>query len=64
MPRIVADNDRCEGHGLCEQAAPTVFRLDDAGELHIDVAEVTPDQEPTVAAAVRVCPMAALRLQP
>ncbi|KDN75577.1 3Fe-4S ferredoxin [Streptomyces olindensis] len=64
MSRIVVDVERCEGHGLCEQTAPEVFRLDDDGELHLTHEEVAPERESAVAAAVRVCPVAALRLQP
>lgn len=60
--RIELDRPRCEGHGLCEEAAPNLMHLDDAGELILDVTEV--DGEDLVAArdAVRVCPVAALRL--
>jgi ferredoxin len=64
MPRIEVDFDRCEGHGLCEQTAPDVFRLDDEGELHLTHEEVTPERESAVAAAVRVCPVAALKVRP
>lgn len=64
MPRIVVDFDRCEGHGLCEQAAPDVFRLDDEGVLHLALDDVDAEQESVVAAAARVCPVAALQVQP
>jgi ferredoxin len=63
MSRIVVDFDRCEGHGLCEQTAPDVFRLDDEGELHVTDEEVDPERKSAVAAAVRVCPVAALKVQ-
>lgn len=60
--RIVLDRDRCEGHGLCEEAAPSLMHLDDDGELVIDREEIG-DADPALAnAAVRVCPVAALRL--
>ncbi|GAQ65282.1 ferredoxin [Streptomyces scabiei] len=64
MSRIVVDFDRCEGHGLCEQTAPEVFRLDDEGELQLTHEEVAPVDERAVAAAVRVCPVAALKVRP
>jgi ferredoxin len=64
MPRIEVDFDRCEGHGLCEQTAPEVFRLDDEGQLHLTRDEVAPEQQSLVAAAVRVCPVAALKVLP
>lgn len=59
---IELDRPRCEGHGLCEEAAPELMHLDDADELVIDVPEVEGDQIPRAQAAVRVCPVAALRL--
>jgi ferredoxin len=35
--RIGLDRPRCEGHGLCEEAAPALMHLDDDGELVIDI---------------------------
>lgn len=55
------DRPRCEGHGLCEEAAPHLMHLDDDGELVIDVAEVAAAELEAARAAVRVCPVAALR---
>lgn len=63
--RIVLDRPRCEGHGLCEEAAPALMHLDDDGDLVIDreeVADGTPDAV-AASAAARVCPVAALSLQ-
>lgn len=60
--RIVVDRTRCEGHGLCEEAAPELMHLDADGELVIDQEEVDGDQLAAANAAVRVCPVAALRL--
>ena len=62
--RIELDRPRCEGHGLCEEEAPSLLHLDDEGELVLDrveVAEGTTDAA-AASAAVRVCPVAALRL--
>lgn len=62
--RLTVDRPRCEGHGLCEEAAPELMHLDDEGELVLDVEEVA-DGSPQAAAAsaaVRVCPVAALKL--
>lgn len=63
--RIVLDRPRCEGHGLCEEEAPGLLHLDDEGELVIDRDEVGEGsrEAAAAAAAVRVCPVAALRLQ-
>jgi ferredoxin len=60
--RIEIDRPRCEGHGLCEEAAPDLLHLDDLGEVVIDVTEVGNDALDRARAAVRICPVAALRL--
>jgi len=62
--KIVVDRPRCEGHGLCEEAAPALMHLDGDGDLVIDHEEVeagSPDAA-AASAAVRVCPVAALSL--
>lgn len=61
--RIELDRPRCEGHGLCEEAAPQLMHLDDDGELVIDVPGISAAQEEAAHAAVRICPVAALRLE-
>ncbi|HEU4755153.1 MAG TPA: ferredoxin [Agromyces sp.] len=60
--RIEIDRPRCEGHGLCEEAAPDLMHLDDDGDLVIDVPEFGEAALDRARAAVRVCPVAALRL--
>lgn len=60
--RIELDRPRCEGHGLCEEAAPQLMHLDDDAELVIDVEEPAETDLDAARAAVRVCPVAALRL--
>ena len=61
--RIVIDRARCEGHGLCEEAAPDAMHLDEEGELVLDREEVEGDLLAAASAAARVCPVAALRLE-
>ncbi|MDQ0382872.1 ferredoxin [Amycolatopsis thermophila] len=64
MVRIEIDRHRCEGHGLCEQAAPEIFRLDDEGEVELLVPEdIVPELRVQAEAGVRVCPVAALRVR-
>lgn len=63
--RIDLDRARCEGHGLCEEAAPELMHLDDDGELVLDREEVSDGDAAATTqanAAVRVCPVAALRI--
>ncbi|GHH30373.1 hypothetical protein GCM10018780_89710 [Streptomyces lanatus] len=63
--RIVLDRPRCEGHGLCEEAASPLMHLDGVGELVLDQEEFDVTDTAGAAranAAVRVCPVAALRL--
>lgn len=59
---IEIDRGRCEGHGMCEQTAPEVFRLDDDGEPQLLFDEVPEELGSKAETAVRVCPVAALRL--
>ncbi|MCK6212291.1 ferredoxin [Georgenia sp. EYE_87] len=60
--KIILDRPRCEGHGLCEEAAPQLMHLDDDGELVLDVEEVEGPDVELAKAAARVCPVAALRI--
>jgi ferredoxin len=61
--KIVLDREQCDGHGLCEEAAPKLMHLDDHGELVLDREEITEAELPLANAAVRVCPVAALRIE-
>ena len=60
--KIILDRPRCEGHGLCEEAAPELMYLDDDGELVLEREEVGDSDIARANAAVRMCPVAALRL--
>ena len=61
--QLILDQPRCEGHGLCEEVAPTLMHLDDEGDLVLDVEQVEDQDLDAARAAVRVCPVAALRLE-
>ncbi|WP_181805882.1 ferredoxin [Streptomyces shenzhenensis] len=61
--KIVLDRPRCEGHGLCEEAAPQLMHLDDDGELVLDREEIDGSDVMLAKAAARVCPVAALRVE-
>ncbi|AAZ55264.1 ferredoxin [Thermobifida fusca] len=62
---IHVDYARCEGHGLCEEVASSLFRLDDEGELVtlFDGERVPEGYEDDAMRAVRACPVSALRAQ-
>ncbi|GGP82265.1 ferredoxin [Saccharothrix coeruleofusca] len=61
--RIILDRAKCTGIGICEALAPTVFEVDDNGELVVLSAEVPEDARNEVAEAVEGCPTMALRLR-
>ena len=62
MTHVELDRDRCEGHGTCEQIAPSIYRLDDDGELEILVDPLPEELTTAAEAGARVCPVAALRI--
>lgn len=57
--RVTVDRGLCQSHGQCEFAAPTVFTLDDAGELQY-VEEPDEALRDQVEAAADVCPVQAI----
>jgi ferredoxin len=62
LMRVAVDLDLCQGHGVCESEAPTVFEL--AKNAKVTILEERPDdgQRAEVEAAVRYCPTSALRI--
>jgi ferredoxin len=62
--QVIADYDRCEGHGLCEEQAPQIFQLDDEGDLihRFDGQDVPGELAEAAGRAAGVCPVAALRV--
>ncbi|MFD0887724.1 ferredoxin [Streptosporangium algeriense] len=62
--KVIVDYNRCEGHGMCEERAGDIFRLDDAGDLHFayEGEEVPAGREADAKAAAGVCPVAALKI--
>lgn len=57
--KVSVDLTVCERYGHCCFEAPTVFELDDDGELEY-VTEVDERLRPQVEAAVRACPVLAI----
>ena len=63
MTRVVVDPDMCQGHGMCALEAPDRFQVPKRGTVEILRAEVTPQDEDAVRAAIRHCPTQALSLK-
>lgn len=63
--RIIVDRDRCEGHGVCESAAPQLFQIDDEGDLvyHFDGREIPEEYRDPATNSVLTCPVAALKME-
>lgn len=60
LMRVIVDEARCEGHGLCQDSAPDVFELNDDGVAVVLVDPVPMALRRQAEAGVRVCPVAAL----
>lgn len=65
--RIKIDLQLCQGHGVCIEEAPEVFRIvSEAGRYdHAELIVASPDESlrSTVEAAVKYCPNKALALE-
>ena len=61
--KILADRERCEGHGLCADTAPEVYDLDDEAVVVLRYEVVPSGLERKAEAGARVCPVAALRVE-
>lgn len=59
--KLVIDRNRCEGYGLCAEAAPDLMHLDEDDELVVDKENVPTSDVARAEAAVRACPVAALK---
>ena len=60
--RVSVDLDLCQGHGVCESEAPSVFEL--GKNATVTILDESPDESlrSEVEAAVRFCPTSALRI--
>ena len=66
--RIIADLGLCQGHAMCQEEAPEVFRVVDSEDgtyatVEILIAEPDESLREQVESAVRFCPNRALRLE-
>ncbi|GGY12620.1 ferredoxin [Streptomyces anandii] len=60
--RLLLDSTRCQGYGLCQEAAPELVDLDEWGYAQVRAADVPPGSAAAAEAAVAACPNCALRL--
>jgi ferredoxin len=60
--RVVVDRDLCQGHGVCEAEAPTVFEVPKTGQVNVLDESPPDDVRAHVEAAVKFCPTHALRI--
>ena len=61
--RVIVDLDVCRGHGLCVDAAPSVFRLNDEGLCEVLIESPAERLRSQVSDAVERCPVAAITLE-
>ena len=61
--RVVVDRDLCQGHGVCESEAPSIFSVSKQGELTIVDPPPPAEQRTQVEQAVVFCPTGALRIE-
>jgi len=65
--RVRVDLDLCQGHGMCQEEAPEVFRVvDRPGEYaRVELIQERPPEvlREQVAAAVRFCPNRVIRIE-
>ena len=65
--RVVADLQLCQGHGMCEEEVPEVFRVvesEDGSYSHVEILVPEPDAalRERVEGAVSFCPNRALSI--
>ena len=60
--RVAVDRDLCQGHGVCENEAPSVFEVSKAGDLTVLQEAPSSTDRAGVEAAVKYCPTHALTI--
>jgi ferredoxin len=61
--KVIVDMSICDLHGLCVEAAPEVFEIDDNGALQVLIEAPPEDLRTKVEKAVRECPTGAITIQ-
>ncbi len=64
LVNVVVDELRCDAHGLCVDACPEVFALDDDDDL-VRILVAAPDESlrASLERAALLCPKAAIRIE-
>jgi ferredoxin len=62
--KVIIDELRCDAHGVCVDACPEVFALDDEDDK-VTVLQEEPDESlrASVVRAAQVCPKAAITVE-
>jgi ferredoxin len=60
--RLVAEIERCTGHGRCYELAPEILDSDDEGHVVALIGEVPTELEAKARQAVANCPESALSI--
>ena len=64
MAKAIVNPELCQGHTLCNFAAPDVFHLrDEDGHAYVVVDELTPEQLPLARQAEAGCPERAITVE-
>jgi ferredoxin len=62
--RVVVNPELCQGHTLCNMAAPDIFHLrDEDGHAYVVVDELTAEQVPLARQAELGCPERAITVE-
>ncbi|GAB3006578.1 ferredoxin [Mycobacterium bourgelatii] len=60
--KVVVNEDRCVGNGVCESIAADLFVVDDDAIARPQLDEIPADRYEAALEAVRACPSQALRI--
>ena len=58
--KVTVDQDKCQGHALCNMSLEAVFTLRDDGHAEVDESAVADDLAHPIRAAEAMCPEGAI----